>query len=71
MHAIRQISRIRLLSTAHRSRNDVEGIEEVDIEAQSHNEWKAFVDSLNHTEQLALRILRGGAAKHTNEDARS
>jgi hypothetical protein len=63
LHAVCIISRLRLLVTAARTRNDVEDVHQVDIEAQNHKQWKAFCKGFTTRESLALHNWRGGAAK--------
>ena len=63
MHAIRAISRLRLLGTTHRTRKDAEGIDHVDVEAASFKAWKDVVKSLSPPQRTDLNTWRGGAVK--------
>eukprot|EP00973_Karenia_brevis_P050033 6945412-Karenia_brevis.AAC.1 len=41
--------------------NDCEGADQIDLEAQSHNEWVAWKKSLNEQDAQYLNIWRAGA----------
>ena len=60
-HAIRIISRIRLLQAVRRSRNDSEGIDDVCVETQSHRTWTRFSRGLPPAQARLLGIFRSGA----------
>ncbi|MDB4405311.1 hypothetical protein N9199_01985 [bacterium] len=62
-HALRAIARIRCLAKVHKSRNDAEGIDDVDIEASSHANWKDWVKQLTPEDKGMLDIYRSGASK--------
>ena len=61
MHAIRIIARIDLLSTVIKSRSDTEGLNTIDVQAQSHKAWKRFVHDLSDSDRKLLDIWRCGA----------
>jgi hypothetical protein len=60
-HALRVIARVRLLQTVRSTRNDSEGTEDVDVEAQSHQTWKRWVAGLSFEDAKRLRLWRAGA----------
>ena len=63
-HLVRCIARIRLLQHTVRSdrrRMDEEGITDIDVEARSTREWKAFVASIGVEARTSLQVIRGGA----------
>ena len=62
LHIVRTVCRARALSKAVRGRNDVEGIDDVDIEATSQKPWVRFYESLTRDQQSRLGIFRCGAS---------
>jgi hypothetical protein len=60
-HAARICARAIALATVHHTRMDSEGIDAIDLEAQSHPAWRAWSRSLTPTARTALAIWRGGA----------
>ena len=62
-HCLRVVARIIALNSHNSSRLDVEGIEDVDIELQSHPRWKAWRSGLGVRDKALLAIWRGGATK--------
>ena len=61
MHVLRTVCRVRALSNYNRGRNDLDGIDYVDVEACSRKPWVAFRDSLSERQQMYLNIFRCGA----------
>ncbi|CAE8732099.1 unnamed protein product [Polarella glacialis] len=62
-HAIRIAARAATLRSVRMARFDAEGIDSVDVEAQSHHKWKQFLKENNadpHTAML-LKVWRHGA----------
>ena len=62
-HAIRAVCRLRLLGRATRTRNDVEGIDEIDVHASSSKAYKKWRKSLAAGDIRLLQIFRGGAVR--------
>ena len=60
-HALRVISRIRLLNTIQRGRNDAEGHEHIDPEVASHNTWTKWTGTLDQIQRCRLNVWRSGA----------
>ena len=50
-------------TTSSWARNDIEGVERVDIELQSHPIWKRWQNSLSYEARRLLRIWRAGAIR--------
>ena len=61
LHALRVVGRVRLLHTATPSRKDAEGMDLVDVEAQSDKRWKRWAGSLGPEDERRLRLWRAGA----------
>lgn len=62
-HIVRQICRVRALSTCAKERHDTKGVEKIDIEAQSHILWTRYIRSLDADSANALTIFRSGAMR--------
>ena len=62
-HALRSAARVKALALDCRSRFDIEGLEQADVEAGSSPAWKRFVASLPYEERTLLRIFRCGAIR--------
>ena len=62
-HAIRAIARIRCLQKVHMTRLDSEGVDQIDVDASSHPNWKDFEKSLDAEAKMHLEIFRAGAVK--------
>lgn len=62
-HLLRLAARAFLLKTTSTTRNDYEGTDQIDIEAQSHADWKKWKATLSRAETTALAIWRGGAIR--------
>jgi hypothetical protein len=62
-HAIRIAARVAALRSVRMTRHDAEGIENVDMEAQSHPVWKKYLKESNADPQRAmlLSVWRHGA----------
>jgi hypothetical protein len=61
LHAVRVCARAVALSTVNAKRLDAEGVERVDIEAQSAKAWSSWVKGLTPQERKFLAIWRAGA----------
>ena len=61
LHVLRIVCRARAISAAASSRNDVEGVELVDLEASSSKVWRSFCASLSKHQRLLLEVFRCGA----------
>ena len=59
-HVCRVAARVACLQLAQCSRNDVEGIESVDVEVLSCRRWKRWQDSLSEGDRRALKHWRAG-----------
>ena len=62
-HTLRVAARVQALSTCNRDRLDAEGVDDVDVQAQSHCLWKRWKASLNKLERSKLAVWRGGATR--------
>ena len=62
-HAIRIAARVRALALVRTSRQDAEGIADVDLEAQSDPSWTAWSRRLHDGDRQLLSIWRGGAVR--------
>ena len=69
-HALRIVSRIRLINLARTTRHDAEGVEAVDLEASSGKTWQSFKNGLSSEDLRLLKVWRGGAAPTQTRDAR-
>ena len=69
-HAIRAVSRIRLLSTVNTNRNDAAGCHDIDVDASSQKIWKQFVASLGIVDARLLAVFRGGASSTLTRKSR-
>ena len=72
-HLLRLAARILVLQSVNTNRYDTEGIENVDVQVQSHYYWRKWLTTLNDNERLRLTIYRGGASwtptrRHYNRD---
>ena len=50
-----------MLSKANKNRFDAEGLQDVDIDANSHPKWNKWIKSLTGEQKGALDVYRGGA----------
>lgn len=62
-HAARICARVAVLATVHRTRFDSEGVDTIDLEAQSAQAWKRWLRSLTPKQRSQLSIWRGGAVR--------
>ena len=62
-HALRLIARVRLLAQARRGRFDYEGMERVDVQAQSFKPFATWLLGLSREDHSLVHIWRGGAAR--------
>jgi hypothetical protein len=61
-HAVRIAARATLLASVKLTRNDSEGIGNVDVDASSGPRWKKWVASLSGADRTLLTIYRAGAS---------
>jgi hypothetical protein len=62
-HVLRIVARARLLADINKGRWDRDGVEDVDLEAQSHKAWTHWKKTLSHAEGVRLLVWRAGAVK--------
>lgn len=71
LHALRVVARAQILATTKRTRNDSEGIGDIDIEALSCQHWKRWKDRLPAEDKRRLAVWRAGAVKTPTRDPRA
>lgn len=60
-HLLRTVCRARALETTTKTRHDAEGVNNIDLEANSRKPWQAYRDGLSAAEGSFLEIYRCGA----------
>lgn len=63
-HILRVAGRAKVISKYSKSRHDIDGILDVDLNACSHGMWKKFTRQLDPVDRTHLSNFRGGASRN-------